>query len=77
MTITSEPAGSAVGPVGTFDPHAIRSDFPILGQEINGHRLVYLDSASSSQKPAVVIDAVADYYREYNANVHCGIYTIG
>ena len=46
-------------------------------QEINGHPLVYLDSASSSQKPSVVIDAVADYYREYNANVHRGIYTIG
>ena len=51
--------------------------FPILQQEINGHPLVYLDSASSSQKPAVVIDALADYYREYNANVHRGIYTIG
>ena len=46
-------------------------------QEINGHPLVYLDSASTSQKPSVVIDAVADYYREYNANVHRGIYTIG
>ena len=77
MTITSEPTGSAVDGVSAFDPHAIRDDFPILGQEINGHRLVYLDSASSSQKPAVVIDAVADYYREYNANVHRGIYTIG
>ena len=60
-----------------FDPVAIRADFPILDQEINGHPLVYLDSASSSQKPRVVIDAVADYYREYNANVHRGIYTIG
>src|SRR6478752_4980892 len=60
-----------------LDPVALRASFPILQQEINGHRLVYLDSASSSQKPAVVIDAVADYYREYNANVHRGIYTIG
>jgi cysteine desulfurase / selenocysteine lyase len=64
-------------PVRAFDPAVIRADFPILQREINGHRLVYLDSASSSQKPAVVIDAVADYYREYNANVHRGIYTIG
>jgi cysteine desulfurase/selenocysteine lyase len=62
---------------GGLDPVAVRRDFPILDQEINGHRLVYLDSASSSQKPRVVIDAVADYYREYNANVHRGIYTIG
>ncbi|MBA2702012.1 MAG: cysteine desulfurase [Chloroflexi bacterium] len=55
----------------------MRADFPILDQVINGHPLVYLDSASTSQKPRVVIDAVADYYREYNANVHRGIYTIG
>ena len=60
-----------------MDPAALRADFPILRQEIHGHPLVYLDSASSSQKPAVVIDALAYYYREYNANVHRGIYTIG
>ena len=60
-----------------LDPVALRRDFPILAQEINGHPLTYLDSASSSQKPSAVIDAVADYYREYNANVHRGIYTIG
>ena len=60
-----------------LDPVALRRDFPILEQEINGHLLTYLDSASTSQKPRVVIDAVADYYREYNANVHRGIYTIG
>src|SRR3954463_12929295 len=70
MTLTSEP-------VRTLDPYAVRRDFPILRQEINGYPLVYLDSASSSQKPQVVIDAVANYYREYNANVHRGIYTIG
>ena len=44
---------------GRLDPRALRADFPILHQEINGHPLVYLDSASSSQKPQVVIDAVA------------------
>ena len=60
-----------------LDPVALRRDFPILDQEINGNLLTYLDSASTSQKPRVVIDAVADYYREYNANVHRGIYTIG
>ena len=60
-----------------LDAEAIRRDFPILQQEINGHRFVYLDSASSSQKPQVVIDAIDTYYREYNANVHRGIYTIG
>ena len=75
MTATHEPVATAAG--RSIDPVALRRDFPILDQEINGHRLVYLDSASSSQKPSVVIDAVADYYREYNANVHRGIYTIG
>ena len=90
MTITTKrppeaPAGAGSGasrapatPAGrVLDPLALRADFPILRREINGHPLVYLDSASSSQKPDVVIDAVADYYREYNANVHRGIYTIG
>jgi cysteine desulfurase/selenocysteine lyase len=62
---------------GALDPLALKRDFPILDQEIHGHRFVYLDSASSSQKPRVVIDAVDTYYREYNANVHRGIYTIG
>jgi cysteine desulfurase/selenocysteine lyase len=70
-------AGAATGRTSGLDPVALRHDFPILDQEINGHPLVYLDSASTSQKPRVVIDAVTDYYREYNANVHRGIYTIG
>ena len=73
MTLTTDPKVARPA----LDAAALRADFPILQQEINGHRLVYLDSASSSQKPNVVIDAVADYYREYNANVHRGIYTIG
>ena len=67
----------AAAPGRTLDPVALRDDFPILEQEINGLPLTYLDSASSSQKPRVVIDAVDTYYREYNANVHRGIYTIG
>jgi cysteine desulfurase/selenocysteine lyase len=64
-------------PKRELDPVALRADFPILHQEIHGHPLVWLDSASTSQKPRVVIDAVADYYRGYNANVHRGIYEIG
>ena len=59
-----------------IDPARIKLDFPILDQEIHGHRLVYLDSASTSQKPAVVIDAVDAYYRGYNANIHRGIYEL-
>jgi len=78
MTLTSEPRSDPNSePARLLDSHRIRADFPILQQEINGHPFVYLDSASTSQKPSVVIDAMADYYREYNANVHRGIYTIG
>lgn len=55
----------------------IRQQFPILDQEINGHPLVYLDNAASSQKPLAVIEAVADYYKWDNANVHRGIHTLG
>jgi cysteine desulfurase/selenocysteine lyase len=60
-----------------LDPVALRADFPILEQRINGRPLIYLDSAATSQKPRAVIEAVDRYYREYNANVHRGIYTIG
>ena len=61
-----------------LDPIALRADFPILSAPTHsGRPLVYLDSAASSQKPAVVIDALDTYYREYNANVHRGIYEIG
>jgi cysteine desulfurase/selenocysteine lyase len=59
-----------------FDAETIRQDFPILNQTINGKPLVYLDSAASSQKPILVLEALDNYYREYNANVHRGIYYI-
>jgi cysteine desulfurase / selenocysteine lyase len=55
----------------------IRKDFPILNQEVNGHPLVYLDSAATSQKPVQVIEAVEHYYRTYNSNVHRGVHTLG
>ncbi len=74
---TPTPPASAAPAAAAFDPHVVRRDFPILDQVINGHKLVYLDSAASSQKPSVVIEAIDTYYREYNANVHRGIYTIG
>ena len=68
---------SAPASTDPIDPERLRAEFPILDQEINGHRLVYLDSASTSQKPRAVLEAMDTYYREYNANVHRGIYTIG
>ena len=53
------------------------NDFPILDRKINGKELVYLDTAATSQKPQQVIDAISDYYREHNANVHRGVHTLG
>ena len=55
---------------------ACRADFPALDQEINGHRIVYLDSAASAQQPSVVIDAMANYERHDHANVHRGVHTL-
>lgn len=60
----------------TLDLSAIRKDFPILDQEVNGHPLVYLDNAASSQKPVQVISAVDAYYRHDNANVHRGVHRL-
>lgn len=54
----------------------IRGDFPILHQEVNGKPLVYLDNGATTQKPKVVIDAIADYYRTTNSNVHRGAHTL-
>ncbi|SFE51482.1 cysteine desulfurase / selenocysteine lyase [Paenibacillus algorifonticola] len=56
---------------------AIREQFPILHQEVNGHPLVYLDSAASSQKPRSVIDAINRYYEKDHSNVHRGVHTLG
>ncbi|PZM65608.1 cysteine desulfurase [Paenibacillus dendritiformis] len=55
----------------------LRKQFPILNQEINGHPLVYLDNAATSQKPTAVIRAIQDYYERDNANVHRGVHTLG
>lgn len=52
----------------------VRGDFPILHTEVNGKPLVYLDNAASSQKPQQVIDAISDYYSNYNANIHRGVH---
>ncbi|MGO4107936.1 cysteine desulfurase [Paenibacillus sp. YAF4_2] len=56
---------------------AVREQFPILHQKVNGHPLVYLDSAASSQKPRSVIDAVSRYYELDHSNVHRGVHTLG
>jgi cysteine desulfurase/selenocysteine lyase len=87
MTVTAPPTTPAP-PAGTtgfggrirdgkLDAEVIRRDFPVLGTEVHGRPLVFLDSASTSQKPQAVIDALDGYYNEYAANVHRGIYEIG
>ncbi len=60
----------------TLDVAKIRRDFPILERRVRGHRLVYLDNAATTQKPQQVIDALAAFYRETNANIHRGIHTL-
>jgi cysteine desulfurase / selenocysteine lyase len=59
-----------------LDVVAIKKDFPILQREVHGGRLVYLDSANTSQKPQPVLDAMTEYYEQSNANVHRGTYLI-
>ena len=54
----------------------IRADFPILSRKVNGQDLVYLDNAATSQTPTQVIDVIADYYQNYNANIHRGVHTL-
>jgi len=59
-----------------FDVDEVRKDFPILSREVDGKPLVYLDNAATSQKPQSVINAISDYYSNYNANIHRGVYSI-
>jgi cysteine desulfurase/selenocysteine lyase len=60
----------------SFNIDAIRADFPILSQQVNGKPLVYFDNGATSQKPQVVIDAISKYYQEINANIHRGVHTL-
>ena len=63
-------------PTAPLDVAAVRGDFPILERRVNGNPLVYLDSAATSQKPRPVLEAMDDYYRRHNANVHRGVHTL-
>lgn len=60
-----------------MDIKKIRQDFPILDEQVNGKDLIYLDTSATSQTPLKVIEAMNDYYREYNSNVHRGVHTLG
>ena len=59
-----------------LDVARVRADFPILGRQIHGKPLVYLDNAATTQKPRCVIDAISSYYTDYNANVHRGVHEL-
>lgn len=73
MSVGPASSTSTTGPVPVSD---IREQFPILGREVKGQPLIYLDNGATVQKPAAVIDAVDAYYREHNANVHRGSHTL-
>lgn len=77
MTVTSgsNPA-SDHDKLNAIDIRRIREDFPVLHQEVNGKPLVYLDNAATTQKPRAVIDAISNYYRHNNSNVHRGVHTL-
>jgi cysteine desulfurase / selenocysteine lyase len=59
-----------------LDINKVRADFPILSRTVNGKPLVYFDNGATSQKPQIVIDAIAQYYQEINANIHRGVHTL-
>ena len=71
-----EPVSASVEPESTFNINRIRRDFPILEREVRGKPLIYFDTAASAQRPLAVIDAVNNFYREHNANVHRGVHTL-
>ncbi len=60
----------------SFDVQKIREDFPILKRKVNGHQLVYLDNAATSQTPTQVVECIVDYYYNYNANIHRGVHSL-
>ena len=74
MIVTDKTAPITEHP--SLDVDAIRRDFPILATQVNGHTLVYLDSAATSQKPRQMIDALVAYYSGQNANIHRAAHTL-
>ncbi|MGE4056913.1 MAG: SufS family cysteine desulfurase [Vicinamibacterales bacterium] len=69
MTVTAAPHAA-------FDVQAVRKDFPILGERVHGKPLVYLDNAATTQKPAVVLERILEYYTHENSNVHRGVHRL-
>jgi cysteine desulfurase/selenocysteine lyase len=76
-TIAIPPGMPQYDDVPRFDVSKVRADFPILDREINGHPLVYLDSANTSHKPRQVLDVLREHYERHNANVSRSVHTLG
>ncbi len=74
--MTQIPSKQTTRPQPAYDLASLRAEFPILAREVNGKPLVYLDNAATSQKPLAVIQAMDDYYRFTNANIHRGLHTL-
>ena len=62
--------------MNAWNVNAIRQDFPILHQSVNGHPLIYMDNAATTQKPQSVIDALSQYYQHDNSNVHRSVHAL-
>jgi cysteine desulfurase/selenocysteine lyase len=67
---------STINDIKPFDVAAIRKQFPVLERKVKGKNLVYFDNAATAQKPKVVLDALMNYYQQYNANIHRGIHSL-
>ncbi|MGC5033255.1 cysteine desulfurase [Micromonospora sp. DT229] len=76
-TIAIPPGMPQYDDLPRYDVAAVRADFPILGRQVNGHPLVYLDSANTSHKPRQVLDALREHYERHNANVSRSVHTLG
>jgi len=74
--LPSPPTGGEGRGEVVFDVERLRQDFPALHQRVHGRPLVYLDNAASAQRPRAMIEAVAEYYREYASNVHRGLHAL-
>src|SRR5215831_9557050 len=76
MSTATKIPHAAAATATAFDVEKVRSDFPVLHQAVHGRPLVYLDNAATTQKPLAVIEAVENYYRHDNSNIHRGVHTL-
>ena len=75
-TVAKTPRSSVTAQSPQFDVERVRRDFPVLDQKVHGKPLVYLDNAATTQKPLAVIDAIEQYYRRDNSNIHRGVHAL-